>query len=197
MYLRLDKYSTSFSIGLDAAVLLIRPWLWQQGSFINNPFIMGSVLLWHPDSIREPENLGETQNSCPNTSGTPPLTEQARWRLSELEGFFGPLSGASRPVPVLQRELVHRIDAPGPLLSGVTASWPGQGCLHKSDQTCSGITSVSSLGRSIGKCPKNKLFKGYIELELQLRGIWQMPGFMKSSWNLGQKTVPLGLNLQN
>lgn len=28
---------------------------------------------------------------------------------------------------------------------------------------------VSEQGTSIGKCPKNKLFKGYIELELQLR----------------------------
>lgn len=31
------------------------------------------------------------------------------------------------------------------------------------------LVSFPCQGTSIGKCPKNKLFKGYIELELQLR----------------------------
>jgi crooked neck len=33
----------------------------------------------------------------------------------------------------------------------------------------SGLGPFILQGTSIGKCPKNKLFKGYIELELQLR----------------------------
>lgn len=35
--------------------------------------------------------------------------------------------------------------------------------------TCVSTLFFSSQGTAIGKCPKNKLLKGYIELELQLR----------------------------
>lgn len=35
--------------------------------------------------------------------------------------------------------------------------------------TVSSSSSCPPQGTAIGKCPKNKLFKGYIELELQLR----------------------------
>lgn len=34
------------------------------------------------------------------------------------------------------------------------------------------------LGRAIGQCPKNKLFKGYIELEMQVG---------KRDWKIGYK----------
>lgn len=66
--------------------------------------------------------------------------------------------------------MVRRVDVPRLLLS--REQLLGQAEDVCTSQTHSDVTAVGYLffqGTSIGKCPKNKLFKGYIELELQLR----------------------------
>ncbi|KAJ0047650.1 hypothetical protein Pint_17011 [Pistacia integerrima] len=53
------------------------------------------------------------------------------------------------------------------------------------------------LGNAIGQAPKDKIFKKYIEIELQLGNMDRCESFMKGTWNGHQRTAMLGANLQN